>query len=111
MSALGRRGPQPRDGLQRARPPGDHSISAPPVTTMTRPSRSGKPATSGSEAAAPETAVTPQHVRQILLVAGPALVLRQLQVLLDPVPALAGLGLGLHRSRSVLQERQLILHV
>src|SRR5437016_3896590 len=80
--------------------------------------RPGRPAASfavsksrGSEAAAPEATVAPQHERQVLLVSGPALVLRQLQLLLDAIPALAGLGLGLHRGRRVLQERQLILDV
>src|SRR5437879_13106305 len=61
--------------------------------------------------APPEGAVAPQDEREVLLVSGPALVLRQLQLLLDAVPALARLGLGLHRGRCVLQERQLILNV
>src|SRR5437660_2718597 len=61
--------------------------------------------------APPEAAVAPQDERQVLLVSGPALVLRQLQLLLDAVPALARLGLGLHRGRCVLQEHLLILNV
>src|SRR5437870_13749900 len=61
--------------------------------------------------APPEGAVAPQDEREVLLVSGPALVLRQLKLLFDAVPALARLGLGLHRGRCVLQERQLILNV
>src|SRR4030095_110928 len=106
-SASTSRAPSREAACAMARPMPD----APPVMTKTRPRRFRKSATAGSEAAAPEAAVTPQHERQVLLVAGPALIFRQLQILFDAVPAPDGPGLNLQQRRSVLQERQLILHV
>src|SRR3989441_7866375 len=75
-----------------------------PAAESARSERKLSPGRSG--AAAPEPAIAPQDERQRRLVSGPALVFRQLQLLLDRLPALAGLGLGLHRGRGVLQERE-----
>src|SRR6185295_10461023 len=83
---------------------------APPVMTMTR-SRSLRKSFIESRAAAPQAAVAAQDHGQPRLVAWHRLVLRQLHVLLDAVPALARLGLGLHRGGSVLQQGQQALDV
>src|SRR6266849_1481668 len=108
-SASTSRAPSRQAAPAMARPMPD----AAPVTTMTWSRRFRKSATgsAGSKAAAPEGAVASQDEWQVLLVSGPALILRQLQFLLDRIPALARLGLDLHRGGGVLQEHQLILHV
>src|SRR5437763_11032570 len=64
-----------------------------------------------SGAAAPEAAVAPRHERQAVGVARHALVLRQLELLLGFVPALAGLAELLHLGRGVLIKRQHVLGV
>src|SRR5438093_3505506 len=66
---------------------------------------------SGSGAAPPQTAVAPRHEWQVVLVAGPLLVLRQLDLFLRRLPAFPFARHGLHRRRGVLQESELVLRV
>src|SRR5712692_5058760 len=61
---------------------------------------------SGSGAAPPQTAVAPRHELQVVLVAGPFFVLRQLDLLLRRLPAFAFARSDLHRRRGVLQESE-----
>src|SRR5712691_9680176 len=92
----------------------------PPVTMATclsssiaSPSITPAPASvaAGSETASPERAIAPDHEGQVGLVARPRLVLRQLQLFLRRLPALALARHGLHRLGRVLQERELVLDV
>src|SRR5919108_3879354 len=83
------------------------SVSSAPEYPMFRPSFMR----AGSCAAAPQAAVAAQDHRQPVLVARHVRVLRQLQLLLDAIPAAAGLGLGLHRGGGVLQQGQHLLYV
>src|SRR3989475_7807873 len=66
---------------------------------------------SGSGAAPPQTAVAPRHEWQVVLVAGPLFVLRQLDLFLRRFPAFPFARHGLHRRRGVLQESELVLRV
>src|SRR5882672_11912144 len=66
---------------------------------------------SDSGAAAPQPAVAAQHELQVVLIARPLLVLRQLRLLLDPVPAFAFARRDLDGLRRILQEHELILRV
>src|SRR5438552_3146290 len=62
-------------------------------------------------AAPPQSAVAPRHELQVVLVAGPFFVLRQLELLLRRFPALPFARRDLHRRRGILQERELVLRV
>src|SRR5262245_34120452 len=62
-------------------------------------------------ATTPEPAITPRDEWQAVVVAGPARVFRQLEILLRRLPALAVLGRLLHLGRGLLHERQDILRV
>src|SRR5262249_22278469 len=64
-----------------------------------------------SGAPAPQPAIAPQHELQVVLVARPLLVLGQLGLLLDAVPALAFARRDLHGLGRVLEEHQLVLRV
>src|SRR6266853_5964151 len=66
---------------------------------------------SGSGAAPPQAAVAPRHELQVVLVAGPLFVLRQLDLFLRRLPAFPFARRDLHRLRSVLQESELVLGV
>src|SRR5258708_39538380 len=66
---------------------------------------------SGSGAAPPQAAVAPRHELQVVLVAGPLFVLRQLDLLLRRLPAFPFARGDLHRRRGVLQDRELGLRV
>src|SRR5712691_5641890 len=66
---------------------------------------------SGSGAPPPQAAVAPRHEWQVVLVAGPLFVLRQLDLLLRRLPAFPFARRDLHRRRGVLQEGELVLRV
>src|SRR5258706_6869109 len=76
---------------------------------QTSPARAG--CANGSGAASPQSAIPAQNERQVVLVARPLLVFRQLGLLLDSVPALALARGDLHGLGSVAQEGELILDV
>src|SRR6266853_2216476 len=65
----------------------------------------------GSGAAPPQAAVAPRHELQIVLVAGPLLVFRQLDLLLRRLPAFSFARGDLHGFGGVLQESELVPRV
>src|SRR5215470_13941916 len=66
---------------------------------------------SDSGAPAPQPTIAPRHERQAVLIAGPACVFRQLEVLLGRLPAFAILPQLLHLRRSSLHQREDVLCV
>src|SRR6266853_5977385 len=67
--------------------------------------------TRGSGAAPPQAAVAPRHELQVVLVAGPLLVFRQLDLPLRRLPAFSFARGDLHGFGGILQESELVLRV
>src|SRR5260221_13676418 len=65
----------------------------------------------GSGAAPPQAAVAPRHELQVVLVAGPLLVFRQLDLFLRRLPAFSFARGDLHGFGGILQESDLVLRV
>src|SRR5262249_18481009 len=59
----------------------------------------------------PQPAIAPRHEGQAVLIAGPACVFRQLEVLLGRLPAFAVLSQLLHLRRGLLHQREDVLCV
>src|SRR5712664_4143113 len=65
----------------------------------------------GSGAAPPQAAVAPRHELQIVLVARPLLVFRQLDLFLRRLPAFSFARGDLHGFGGILQESELVLRI